>query len=933
MTVFNMTFRSRSVFSNFIRNVRQRFGLIPLDRQPSPQVLDILESISDAFFSVDQDWHFSYVNSQATRVLNRTKEELIGKSIWECFPEAYDSIFGQEYQRAVAQQVTINIESFYPPLSAWFSVRAYPIESGLAVYFQDITAQKVEQAEILQQQQTSKRRRAEIEAIYTTAPVGLCFNDTKLRYVRINQQLAEINGASVEHHIGRTVRELLPELADQIEPIYQQVIDSGEPILNLEVSGTNPAQPGILRTWLSSYYPLKGEDDRVLGVNVVVQEITELKQREAERREANEALKRSEERYRSLFDSIDEGFCVIEVLFDEAGKAVDYRFLEVNPQFEQQTGIKDPIGKTIRELVPEIESYWAELYGEVVRTRQSVRYENAAKEMNRWFDVYAFSFEKPEKHKVAILFRDISDRKRTEEELRQKNAILNVINVSTPTPIFVKNREGRIIYANPATLAAFGKSESEVIGFFDREIDSSETNIIVAENDQRIMETGQTEIVEESPDGIRTYLGTKVPYRNEAGEVIGLIGISNDITDRVQFERERDRLLEQEQVAREQAEKANRIKDEFLAVLSHELRTPLNPILGWIRLLQAGRLDAARTAEALKTIERNAKLQAQLIEDLLDISRIMRGKLSLNREAANVATVISSATETIRLAAEAKQIAVTLKCDRDDYFVFGDAGRLQQVFWNLLSNAVKFTPEQGEVTIDLAQVGHQIQVQITDTGKGVRSEFLPYLFEYFRQEDSSTTRKFGGLGLGLAIARQIVELHGGTIAAESGGEGQGATFTVRLPVMRSSISNVSPSAASPTIIGAASLSGIRALVIDDDNDTRDYLSFLLQTNGAIVTSVDSALQAISAIEQSPPDIVLSDIGMPEMDGYALIQTIRNSKHRDIPAIALTAYAGDSDRQQALDAGFQRHISKPIDPDAVIAIVVELVESHQAESID
>lgn len=919
-----MPTRSPSALSNLIHRIRQRFGLTPLDRRPSKRILDILESISDAFFSVDRDWQFTYVNSQATRVLNRTREELIGKNIWEAFPEAVGSIFEQQYRHAVTEQVTTVFESFYPPLNAWFSVRAYPIELGLAVYFQDITAQKAEQAEILQQQQTSKRRRAEIEAIYTTAPVGLCFNDPELRYVRINQQLAEINGASVEQHIGRTVRELLPELADQIEPIYQQVIDSGEPILGLEVSGTNAAQPGILRTWLSSYYPLKGEDDRVLGVNVVVQEITELKQREAERKEANEALKRSEERYRSLFDSIDEGFCVVEVLFDETEKAVDYRFLEVNRQFEQQTGIEDPIGKTIREIVPEIESYWAELYGEVLLTGQPVRYENAAREMNRWFDVYAFPFEKPEKRKVAILFRDISDRKRTEEELRQKNAILNVINESTPTPIFVKDRAGRIIYANPATLAVFGKPESEVIGSLDQEINPSETSAVVTDNDQRIMETGQTETVEESPDGIRTFLATKVPYRNEAGEVIGLIGISNDITERVQFERDRDRILKQEQAAREQAEKANRIKDEFLAVLSHELRTPLNPILGWVKLLQSGRLDATKTAEALKTIERNAKLQAQLIEDLLDISRIMRGKLSLNREAANVAAVISAATETVRLAAEAKQIALTLKSDRDDYFVFGDAGRLQQVFWNLLSNAVKFTPEQGKVTIHLAQVEHQVQVQITDTGKGIRAEFLPYLFEYFRQEDSSTTRKFGGLGLGLAIARQIVELHGGTIAVESSGEGQGATFTVHLPVMRSSISNVSSSKALPIITGEASLSGIRALVIDDDNDTRDYLSFLLETNGAIVTSVDSALQAISAIEQSPPDIVLSDIGMPEMDGYSLIQALRKSKHRGIPAIALTAYAGESDRQQALEAGFQRHIPKPIDPDAVIAIVLELV---------
>jgi len=930
-----MTLRSPFVFlNNFIRQIRQRLGLTqpslehPIETQlPPKQILDILESISDAFFSVDQEWRFTYLNSQATRVLNRSKDELIGEIIWEPFPGLEDSIFGQEYRRAVAEQVTVTIESFFPPLNAWFAVRAYPIASGLAVYFQDVTEQKAEQVGRLEQQRTAQRRRAEIEAIYATAPVGLCFNDANLRYVRVNQQLADINGVPVEQHIGRTVRDLLPELADQLEPIYQQVIDSAEPMINLEVSGMNSAQPGVLRTWLSSYYPLKGEDDRVLGVNVVVQEITELKQREAERKQAEEALQRSEERYRYLFDSIDEGFSVIEVLFDQNEKAIDYRFLEVNPMFEQQMELKQATGKTVRELVPEMEEYWYEIYSRVALTEEPVRFENAAEFLNRWFDVYAFRVEEPEKRKVAILFRDITDRKRTDEELRQKNAILNVINESAPTPIFVKDRAGRIIYANPATLEVLGMTAEQVIGHRDRDIYPTDLGVTVSENDQRIIKTGQTEVVEESPDGIRTFLSTKAPYRNEAGEVIGLIGISNDITDRVQFERDREHILQQEQAAREAAEKANRIKDEFLAVLSHELRTPLNPILGWTRLLQNGRLSPERTAEALNTIERNAKLQTQLIDDLLDISRIMRGKLMLNREPANLASILSAATETVQLAAEAKQITLEQRFDQPDYFVFGDAGRLQQVFWNLLSNAVKFTPEQGHVTLHMTQIKRHIQVQISDTGKGISPSFLPYLFEYFRQEDGSITRKFGGLGLGLAIARQIIELHGGTISAESAGENQGATFTVRLPLLKQRRANslLSPPIAEP--FENVLLSGVRVVVVDDDFDTREFLTFLLESNGAIVTSVDSAVKAISAIEQSPPDILLSDIGMPGMDGYELIQALRASKHRLIPAIALTAYARNAERQQAIEAGFQQHLAKPIDGDAVIAIVLQLVQKR------
>lgn len=927
-----MILRLHPVFRNFIHRARRQLERLRLDRQSQPpqqQILDILESISDAFFSLDSQWRFTYVNSQATQVLNQSKADLIGKSIWEVFPEAEEDIFGQEYRRAIAQQVTVCVEAFYPPLKAWFTVRAYPIVDGLAVYFQDITAQKSAEAVRLQQQQIAQRRRAEIEAIYATAPVGLCFNDTDLRYVRINQQLAAINGASIEQHIGRTVREVLPELADQLEPIYQQVIETAEPLTNLEVSGMNSAQPGVLRTWLVSFYPLRSEDDRVLGVNAVVQEITELKQQEAERKQAEKALRQSEERYRSLFNSIDEGFCVIELLFDATGKAIDYRFLEINPMFEQQTGLKQAVGKTIRELVPDIEDYWFEIYTRVALTGESIRFENGSQPMNRWFDVYAFRVEEPEKRRVAILFRDVSDRKRTEEELRQKNAILTVINATAPTPIFVKDRAGRIIYANPATLEALEKTADQVIGYRDAEIYSPpELGAIVSENDQRIMNTGQTEVVEESPDGVRTFLATKTPYRNEAGEVVGLIGISNDITERVQFERERERLLLQEQTAREAAEQANRLKDEFLAVLSHELRTPLNPILGWIKLLQGGRLDAARTAEALNTIERNAKLQVQLIDDLLDISRIVRGKLILDRQPTDVALLIQAAAETIRLTIEAKHITLELKLDQSDCFVWGDAGRLQQVFWNLLSNAVKFTPEGGRVTIHLSQIQSQAQVQITDTGIGIRPGFLPHLFEHFRQEDGSITRKFGGLGLGLSIARQITELHGGTISAESQGENQGATFTVRLPLLKQVPEAPLSVAMTPPAVGS-SLSGIRVLVIDDDPDARQLLTFLLETNGAIVTAVDSAPKALILIGQAQPDILLSDIGMPEMTGYELIRAVRAAKIA-IPAIALTAYAGDSDRQQALEAGFQQHITKPIDPRSVVAIALDLVQQEGTE---
>jgi len=526
---------------------------------------------------------------------------------------------------------------------------------------------------------------------------------------------------------------------------------------------------------------------------------------------------------------------------------------------------------------------------------------------------------------------DITERKQVEEELFQKNAILNVINESAPTPIFVKDRQGRIIYGNPATFEVLGKSPSEVIGFRDGDLfPDLEDAVKVMENDQRIMEAGQTEVVEESPDGIRTFLGMKSPYRNQAGEVIGLIGIASDISDRVQLERDRERVLQQEHTARQAAENANRIKDEFLAVLSHELRSPLNPILGWTKLLQDGNLDKAKTAHALATIERNAKLQSELIEDLLDVSRILRGKLSLRLCPISLASTVEAAIETVSLAAEAKSIQIHTALDSEVGQVLGDSSRLQQVVWNLVSNAVKFTPEKGCVKVHLMVVDHQAQITVADSGKGISPQFLPHVFDYFRQEDGATTRKFSGLGLGLAIVRHLVELHGGTVQAESPGEEQGATFTVRIPLaetgQRQNFKPQPPSAA----LRNNSLLGIRVLVVDDEPDMRDVIAFSLEQTGAEVMTAATATKALETLVQFQPDILVSDIGMPNMDGYMLIQKIRAlppEQGGQIKAIALTAYASEVDQHQALQAGFHYHLAKPVEPEVLVRAIVELFKSN------
>ncbi len=430
----------------------------------------------------------------------------------------------------------------------------------------------------------------------------------------------------------------------------------------------------------------------------------------------------------------------------------------------------------------------------------------------------------------------------------------------------------------------------------------------------------------------RWQLARGLPLKDEQGIVVKWFGTCTDIHEQKQILEERARLLELEQVARAKAETANRIKDEFLAVLSHELRTPLNAILGWSKLLQTGRLNQAKTSEALATIERNANLQVQLIEDLLDISRILQGKLTLDITKINLESTILSALQTMRLAAEAKLIEVSTVFEPLMGEVMGDSTRLQQVVWNLLSNAVKFTPKGGKVEVRLKQADGYAQIIVSDTGKGISAGFLPYVFDYFRQADSTSTRNFGGLGLGLAIVRNIVEIHGGIIKADSHGEDKGATFTVSLPLLQDESPRLKDEQNYAVLLTPKSLplTGVRVLVVDDDADSLDFAAFVLEQDGAFVIAVSSAYEALQTLAEVKPDVLVSDISMPDMNGYMLIRQVRTwtpEQGGQIPAIALTAFARNDDQQEALKAGFQMHLPKPYNPEELIAAIAKLVEEN------
>jgi signal transduction histidine kinase len=395
-------------------------------------------------------------------------------------------------------------------------------------------------------------------------------------------------------------------------------------------------------------------------------------------------------------------------------------------------------------------------------------------------------------------------------------------------------------------------------------------------------------------------------------------------------EAEREKILLREKAARAEAEAANRLKDEFLSTLSHELRTPLTSIIGWTNLMRAGQVRGEVQAQALETIERNAKIQSRLIDDLLDLSRIISGKLLLETREVNLDTVISNSIEVVRPAANAKSIQLTYECEPGGKTISGDSARLQQVAWNLLSNAVKFTPEGGSVHVSLAREGARVKFSVQDTGRGIPAEFLPHVFDRFRQADSATTRSYGGLGLGLAIVRHLSELHGGEVRAESAGEDQGSTFSVTFPLAQTAEPCACQTGESLESVLSLNkpegLTGVRVLVVDDEQDTRRLISTVIAQSGAEVTACASAGEALETLKTWRPHILMSDIGMPGEDGYALIKQVRAlppERGGRTPAAALTAYARDEDRGRALAAGYQLHIAKPFNPQELLAAISDL----------
>ncbi|MBD0335975.1 MAG: PAS domain S-box protein [Cyanobacteria bacterium Co-bin13] len=642
----------------------------------------------------------------------------------------------------------------------------------------------------------------------------------------------------------------------------------------------------------------------------------------SDRKAAEAALRLSKERFRALFEDAPDAILIA----DQQGTFID---VNTNACRLLQYEAAELTGKQLMDLLPQ----------EELPLLESVRVTLISGEthVGEWRLIDALGKLLPVEISAKILadgrwqlfVRDIRDRKAAEALIQISESKLRSFVEANVIGILFADIYGTIREANDELLKIIGYSRQDLEAGQLRWTDitppeylTQDAERIAEAQDKGACTPFEKEYIRKDGSRVPVLVGFSLvePVRTEA------VAFIIDLTERQQAEAERDRLLALEKAARAEAERANRIKDEFLAVLSHELRSPLNPILGWATLLQRRQVDEKTLGKALTTIERNIKLQLQLIDDLLDVSRILRGKLNLNLESVDFATVITAAIETVRLSAEAKGIEIQTHFARGTGQVRGDAGRLQQIVWNLLSNAVKFTPNGGQITIWLDQIGSEIQIQVQDTGKGISPSFLPHVFEYFRQEDGSTTRQFGGLGLGLAIVRYLAEMHGGTVSADSPGEGLGSVFTLRIPCTEqpdpvlSIESNLQP-------LSPLSLEGIRILIAEDEVDTREFITFMLEQTGAVVTAVASAPAALSALATSLPDILISDIGMPGMDGYMLLQTLRSQPPEQggtLPAIALTAYAGELDHRRAFEAGFNIHVPKPVDSERLIELILRLV---------
>ena len=953
----------------------------------------LLDELADAFCALDPDWHVTYLNRRAAQLLalpGARRADLPGVALWDAVPELRAAQFDQLAPDALDSADGASVVFFHARLARWFDLRCHRAADGFRCTFHDISTRQAEQQAL---HEASHR----LQVALAAGHLGDWRWDARAGKLTLGARAADMFALEAEvpldwERLGARLHGLD---RDAMRDEFLHAC-AGHQDLNVECRLDLPGQPlrWIALLGRADYADADHADRagvdrrrRVLGMTGVVQDIST-------RKSAEDTLRQSEEVLRALANSIPQLAWMAQA--DGTIVWYNERWHEyTGTTAEQMSGWGWQA--THPEVLPAVLQHWNDsvrtgapfdmefpIRGADGQYRWFLTRVNAVRDrlghVVRWFGTNT----------------DVDQVKRVQQALRDESNVLELLN-STGSALARQRdlrsllhtvadaatgisgaRFGAFFYTGkdsagaPSMLTALSGIGTEQFAQFRQPVCGAPGEAQAAQRGDGVLRSDDITLDArcslDGPPGalaaghpaMRSYMA--VPVVARSGEVLGRLmfghpeaAIFTERSERIiggiaaqaavaidntrlyeaaqRAAEERKLLLESERLARAEAERTSQMKDEFLATLSHELRTPLSAILGWAQVLRRGTRDPADLARALQTIERNARVQAQLIEDLLDMSRITSGKVLLDIQALAPAGFIDAAIDTVRPAAEAKNIRIERQYDPHAGLVAGDPARLQQVIWNLLANAIKFTARDGRVEVDLRQDGGNVQIAVRDNGAGIAPEFLPHVFERFRQGDASATRVHGGLGLGLSIVKHLIEQHGGTVRVESEGEQRGACFTIALQqasaeLMAAGPSRARASAPSPqTADSAASdLAQVKVLVVDDEPDARELIQRILSDCNAAVTTVPSARAALAAFRAAPPDVLVSDLGMPDVDGFTLLAQVRAlgaAAGGDVPAVALTAFARSEDRLRVLEAGFAAHVSKPVEPSQLIAIVAKL----------
>lgn len=741
-----------------------------------------------------------------------------------------------------------------------------------------------------------------------------------------NRGAQRLFGYPAEEMIGRPISTIVPPERRRDEEQSLSVVGRGERVEQYEtVRVRKDGRPVDVWVTLS---PIMDDAGRVIGISKITYDITARKRMETASRERRRWLE-------GMLTSLGEGVLAV----DNAG-----RISFMNPVAEQLTGWRQDavLGRPIESVVWLVEETTRRrVDNAIIRALtlgQTTTLDHRAVLISRDGSEAPVEATAAAIHDEAgaavgaiMVLHDVTELRRA----RQVQSRLAAIVESTDDAIISKTLDGVVTSWNPGAERIFGYTAAEMIGrpilvIFPPERLPEETRFLARLLRGARVEHYETVRIRKDGTAIDVSV-TLSPITDAAGRVTGVAKVARDITESKRFERDRAELLRREQRALKDSVEAHRIKDEFLATLSHELRTPVNAILGWAQLIASGAVSMDNAEKAISVIKRNAEFQSRLIDDLLDLSSITVGKVRLDIGPINLADVLEAAVESIRPSAAAKNLELAVRVPPGAVPVMGDRQRLQQVIWNVLSNALKFTPAAGRVNVELSRTESFARLVVSDTGVGIPADLVPLVFDRFRQADGSATRRFGGLGLGLAIVRHLVELHGGSVWCASEGVGRGATFRVEIPLHRGHVHGIPAIVRTLVPVGQDSLAGLRALVVDDDRDGRELLAQALKSAGAAVRDAASASEATALAGKQAFDVILADIAMPNVDGYELLRGLRR-RGDGTPAIAVSAFVTDADRQRALDAGFQRHLAKPVMTDELVRAVADVTGSSRGRSL-